>query len=155
MSKARDQAAIALSSNIAALKALGGNPPVTLEILYRHKLLPLRIYYSIYNCKKLHLELHPVHYKDLGGLDEADFYSFGKLRGCGLHVTEVFRSLSNIYVETKGFQKLPAAANLLPDADIGVEEQDALIERIVDRVRSDRNARGSLYRMFPPTLPRP
>ena len=152
---ARDEAAYFLSKNIRILATLGQRPKVTLDDLQAAKLLPSRIGNIVDNARRFGpKEIDAYLFNDIAVICEQDFEYFSHLRNVGKGSTLVLRSIQDIYLETGRFQNLPGVDLLAAD---GIEppEQEALIERVTQCIRSDPRARKTLFRMFPPPPPKP
>lgn len=152
---ARDEAAYFLSKNIRVLATLGKRPKVTLEDLQAAKLLPSRIGNIVDNARGFGpKETDAYLFNDTADICEQDFEYFSHSRNVGERSTLVLRSIQNIYFETGRFQNLPGS-NPGAAKDIGIPEQEALIERVAKCVRNDPGARKTLLRMFPPQSAKP
>lgn len=152
---ARDEAAYFLSKNIRVLATLGQRPKVTLEDLQAAKLLPSRIGNIVDHARRFGpKEIDTYLFNDIANICEQDFEYFSKSRNVGERSTLVLRSVQNIYFETGRFKNLPGSDPSAAE-EIGISEQEALIERVAKCVRNDPGARRTLFRMFPPSPPKP
>ncbi len=148
-SRARDDVAIILSSDLLALAGLGCRPSLSLTEMVEVINLPVQVEGPIKaasrNCPE---EGRKLFFSDLAKVTDKDIDYCIRYRGIGKHAVEMILNLRNIYLETGRFQNLPGLA-VHKHVEMGIPEQEALIERIAACIRRDPKARRTLSQLFP------
>ena len=153
----RDEIIFCLSKNVEALERLAARNVVTLYNLSVNDLIRSPLKYRIAGHpleessivgereQFLHRETEGFH-KEVGTLTENECRRFRILPAFGKTAVATILMLGKLHRQTSGFKVLLGEM-------LSVNEQDALIGRMTEAVRTDIKVQRRLMSMFPPAAP--